>query len=78
MYDEGGDDAVGVDASRPPRSVQRGALIGFVSSIVAAIIGFYLLALFGACTSDDSYGWIKLFVGACFLVPGIVAARQES
>ena len=56
----GGHDSEGVDKTRLPRSVKLRALVGFVSSIIAGVIGWYSLALFGECDSNDSYGWVKL------------------
>ena len=70
-----GDDTVGVDVSRRPTTFELIAAI--VSSIIAAIVGWYLFALFAECgigDASESYGWIKLIVGTCFLAPGIIAA----
>lgn len=62
--------------NRRRSALEPRAAIPVVLSLIAFVIGLYLSWLFGQCGTDedDSYGWLKLTVGACFLAPGIVAA----
>ena len=73
VSDESGDDTAGVDVSRRSWASELGAAIVIVSSISSAVVGWYLADLFGQCGSE-SFGWISLLVGACFLALAIGTA----
>ena len=79
MRDDSGDDTVRVAVSRAPAAFVVGAAVGIVSSIIAVIVGRRLADQLGCGdgtgeAGSSSYGWIKLFVGTSFLIPGVVAA----